>query len=106
MHATPTLQPPLSVSPHQQNAIRVLTTTLDMMVFLKADVTVPGLIATEAGTLGRLTGNAALAIVGHITDTETNSDLKNFSRILYCFFVVVLAAVQLCVFVLWRKFRV
>ena len=65
-----------------------------------------GLIATEAGTIGRLTGNAAIAIVGQITDTETGSDLINFSRILYCFFVVVLAAVLIAVFVLWRKFQV
>ena len=56
--------------------------------------------------MGRLTGNAALAVVGLITDTETGSDLINFSRTLYCFFVIISALVLIAVFALWRKFQV
>lgn len=42
-----------------------------------------GLLSTEAGTLGRFTGNAVLALVGHATGVERWAQLARFAAWLY-----------------------
>lgn len=42
-----------------------------------------GLLSTEAGTLGRFTGNAVLALVGHATGVERWAQLARFTAWLY-----------------------
>ena len=64
-----------------------------------------GLIATEASMVGRLTENAAFAVVGFIKDTGTGSDLIDFSCILDCFFGACSGGVLTAVLALWRKFQ-
>ena len=61
-----------------------------------------GLIATEAGTIGRFTGNALISIVGSFT----GSSLKDFAHVLYILFIAMMAVLQCALFALWSKFLV
>lgn len=65
-----------------------------------------GLLSTEAGTLGRLAGNAAISAVGHITGTETARQLQEYARVMYLLDIAILATVQTGVAALWQRFVV
>jgi len=48
----------------------------------------------------------AISVVGRITSTDTPEQLASFATCLYCFFAVVLVAVQGSLLLLWSRFQV
>lgn len=52
----------------------------------------PGLLSTEAGTLGRFAGNALLALAGRLTGLDDRSQLAAFCAVLFATLALVCAA--------------
>ena len=62
-----------------------------------------GLLTTEAGTLGRFSGNIVMSVVARVTGVETRAELVSFAVTLYGLFAALLAAVALYMAGVWRR---
>jgi hypothetical protein len=62
-----------------------------------------GLISTEAGTLGRLTGNFLLSLVSDITGERTQEQLAAFAKVLFGVFASLFAANLGYMALIWRQ---
>ena len=52
-----------------------------------------GLLTTEAGTLGRFSGNIVMSVVAKITGVETSAQLVSFALTLYGLFAALLVGI-------------
>jgi hypothetical protein len=62
-----------------------------------------GLLTTEAGTLGRFSGNIVMSVVARMTGVETQGELVQFGRTLYGLFAALLLAIGCYMLGVWRK---
>ena len=62
-----------------------------------------GLLTTEAGTLGRFSGNLVMSLVARITGVETNKQLQHFAAALYGTFAALLVTIAVYMAGVWRK---
>ena len=62
-----------------------------------------GLLTTEAGTLGRFSGNVVMSVVARITGVETKQELVQFGRALYGLFAALLLAICGYMLSVWHK---
>ncbi len=62
-----------------------------------------GLLTTEAGTLGRFSGNLVMSLVARITGVETDKELQRFSTALYGVFAALLVVIAVYMAGVWRK---
>lgn len=62
-----------------------------------------GLLTTEAGTLGRFSGNIVMSLVARITGVETDEELEHFSVALYGLFSALLVIIALYMAGVWKK---
>jgi cation transporter-like permease len=62
-----------------------------------------GLMTTEAGTLGRFSGNIVMSLIARLTGVETNAQLVAFASTLYGLFAALLALIALYMAAVWRR---
>ena len=62
-----------------------------------------GLLTTEAGTLGRFSGNLVMSLVARITGVETNEQLQHFAAALYGTFAALLVTIAVYMAGVWCK---
>ena len=62
-----------------------------------------GLLTTEAGTLGRFSGNIVMSLVARITGVETQTELVQFAQALYGLFAALLLAIGVYMLCVWRR---
>ena len=62
-----------------------------------------GLMTTEAGTLGRFSGNIVMSLIARLTGVETSSQLVAFAGTLYGLFAALLALIALYMAAVWRR---
>lgn len=62
-----------------------------------------GLLTTEAGTLGRFSGNIVMSVVARITGVETKGELVQFAQSLYGLFAALLLAIGVYMLSVWRR---
>lgn len=62
-----------------------------------------GLLTTEAGTLGRFSGNIVMSLVARITGVETKAELVQFAQALYGIFAALLLAIGIYMLIVWRR---
>lgn len=62
-----------------------------------------GLLTTEAGTLGRFSGNIVMSLVARITGVETQAELVQFAQTLYGLFAALLLAIGIYMLCVWRR---
>lgn len=62
-----------------------------------------GLLTTEAGTLGRFSGNVVMSVVARITGVETKVELVQFAQTLYGLFAALLLAIGIYMLSVWRR---
>lgn len=64
---------------------------------------VAGLLTTEAGTLGRFSGNIVMSSIARLTGVETMRQLANFGMVLYGTFAILLSLIALYLAAVWRN---
>ena len=62
-----------------------------------------GLLTTEAGTLGRFSGNVVMSVVARMTGVETQGELVQFGHTLYGLFAALLLVIGCYMLSVWRK---
>lgn len=62
-----------------------------------------GLLTTEAGTLGRFSGNVVMSVIARITGVESKAELVEFGQVLYGLFAALLLAIGIYMLFVWRK---
>ncbi len=62
-----------------------------------------GLLTTEAGTLGRFSGNIVMSVVARLTGVETSQELLRFGMTLYGIFAALLLLIGFYMLAVWRK---
>ncbi|KAK9915918.1 hypothetical protein WJX75_005971 [Coccomyxa subellipsoidea] len=62
-----------------------------------------GLLTTEAGTLGRFSGNIVMSVVARLTGVDSNQELLRFGLTLYGIFSALLLLIGFYMLAVWRK---
>ena len=62
-----------------------------------------GLLTTEAGTLGRFSGNIVMSVVARLTGVDSRQELLRFGLTLYGIFSALLLLIGFYMLAVWRK---